>query len=381
MRGCGCVGTRHSPRPSQVNGGKFLHNSGAFAPRERGHSRPPLRHRPRRRAIQYCRGADDQSTGRGVLDTRFRGYDDWAGLQKRPFANASAGECHSPCHRPRRRAIQYCRGADDQSRGRGVLDTRFRGYDDWAGLHKAAVCACERGRMSLAVIAREGGRSSIAEELMINREAAAYWIPAFAGMTAGRGCKSGRLRMRAQANVTLRVIAREGGRSRIAEEPMINRQAAAYWIPAFAGMTAGPTTNATCLRLRARANVTRRVIAREGGRSSIAEELMINREAAAYWIPAFAGMTAGAYDKHRLFAHGSGAGEWHSPCHRPRRRAIQYCRGADDQSRGRGVLDTRFRGYDDLAGLQKRPFAHASAGECHVPSSPAKAGDPVLQRS
>src|SRR3954453_5872306 len=32
---------------------------------------------------------------------------------------------------------------------------------------------------------------------------------------------------------------------------MINRQAAAYWIPAFAGMTAGPTTNATCLRMRA----------------------------------------------------------------------------------------------------------------------------------
>src|SRR3954454_3389084 len=33
------------------------------------------------------------------------------------------------------------------------------------------------------VIAREGGRSSIAEELMTNRGAAAYWIPAFAGMT------------------------------------------------------------------------------------------------------------------------------------------------------------------------------------------------------
>src|SRR3954468_11059285 len=47
------------------------------------------------------------------------------------------------------------------------------------------------------------------------------------------------------------VIAREGGRSSIAEELMINRQAAAYWIPAFAGMTAGPTTNATCLRMRA----------------------------------------------------------------------------------------------------------------------------------
>src|SRR3954447_23849855 len=90
-----------------------------------------------------------------------------------------------------------------------------------------------------SVIAREGGRSSIAEEPMINRGAAAYWIPAFAGMTIGRGCKSGPLRRRAQANVTRRVIAREGGRSSIAEEPMINRQAAAYWIPAFAGMTAG----------------------------------------------------------------------------------------------------------------------------------------------
>src|SRR4051812_1269945 len=67
------------------------------------------------------------------------------------------------------------------------------------------------------------------------------------------------------------------GRSSIAEELMINREAAAYWIPAFAGMTAGPTTNASCLRMRAQAIVTRRVTAREGGRSSIAEELMINR--------------------------------------------------------------------------------------------------------
>src|SRR3954465_6175211 len=36
MRGCGCVGTRHSPRPSHGKGGKFTHNSDAFAPRERG---------------------------------------------------------------------------------------------------------------------------------------------------------------------------------------------------------------------------------------------------------------------------------------------------------------------------------------------------------
>src|SRR4051794_17987564 len=117
--------------------------------------------------------------------------------------------------------------------------------------------------------------------------------------------------MRAQANVTRRVIAREGGRSSIAEELMINREAAAYWIPAFAGMTIGRGCKSGRLRMRAQANVTRRVIAREGGRSSIAEELMINREA--------------------------------------------------------GVLDTRFRGYDDWAGLQKQPFAHASAGECHSP--------------
>src|SRR3954454_8146324 len=129
-----------------------------------------------------------------------------------------------------------------------------------------------------SVIAREGGRSSIAEEPMINRGAAAYWIPAFAGMTIGRGCKSGPLRMRAQANVTRRVIAREGGRSSIAEEPMINREAAAYWIPAFAGMTIGRGCKSGRLRMRAQANVTRGVIAREGGRSSIAEELMINRE-------------------------------------------------------------------------------------------------------
>src|SRR3954470_5491013 len=203
MRGCGCVGTRHSPRPSWAN---FLHNSGAFAPRERG-----------------C-----------VTDLPRRRCD-----KRKPFAHASAGECHSPCHRPRRRAIQYCRGADDQSRGRGVLDTRFRGYDDWAGLQKRPFANASAGECHSPCHRREGGRSSIAEELMINRQAAAYWIPAFAGMTIGRGCKSSRLRRRAQANVTRRVIAREGGRSSIAEEPMINREAAAYWIPAFAGMTAG----------------------------------------------------------------------------------------------------------------------------------------------
>jgi hypothetical protein len=37
---------------------------------------------------------------------------------------------------------------------------------------------------------------------MIDCGAAAYWIPAFAGMTIGRACKSGPLPMGAQANVT-----------------------------------------------------------------------------------------------------------------------------------------------------------------------------------
>src|SRR4051794_28986704 len=69
---------------------RFIHTSDAFAPRECRHSRPPLRHRPRRRAIQYCRGADDQSRGRGVLDTRFRGYDGAAYDERDLFAHASA---------------------------------------------------------------------------------------------------------------------------------------------------------------------------------------------------------------------------------------------------------------------------------------------------
>jgi hypothetical protein len=60
--------------------------------------------------------------------------------------------------------------------------------------------------------------------------------------------------MGAQANVTLRVIAREGGRSSIAEELMINREAAAYWIPAFAGMTCSrrPAAHATKYRAGAK---------------------------------------------------------------------------------------------------------------------------------
>src|SRR5882757_1407117 len=36
----------------------------------------PNRHRPRRRAIQYSEASVMESKGRGVLDTRLRGYDD-----------------------------------------------------------------------------------------------------------------------------------------------------------------------------------------------------------------------------------------------------------------------------------------------------------------
>ena len=87
---------------------------------------------------------------------------------------------------------------------------------------------------------------------------------------------------------------------------------------------------------------------------------MINRQAAAYWIPAFAGMTIGRGCKSgplRMRAQANVT----SAVHRPRRRAIQYCRGADDHSRGRGVLDTRFRGYDGGAYDERDLFAHASA--------------------
>jgi hypothetical protein len=34
---------------------------------------------------------------------------------------------------------------------------------------------------TISVIAREGGRSSIPETAVLNREAAAYWIPRFRG--------------------------------------------------------------------------------------------------------------------------------------------------------------------------------------------------------
>ena len=59
-------------------------------------------------------------------------------------------ECEGVCsttnrHHPRRRVIQYSRDANDESRSRSVLDTRFRGYDDffWSGsLHHSCVLAC-----------------------------------------------------------------------------------------------------------------------------------------------------------------------------------------------------------------------------------------------
>src|SRR3954447_14661315 len=218
MRGCGCVGTRHSPRLSH---GKAENSSTTrtHSRRENADTRDP--HSVIAREGGRSSIAEELMINREAAAywiPAFAGMTGGACDKRKPFAYASAGECHAPCHRPRRRAIQYCRGADDQSRGRGVLDTRFRGYD------------------------------------------------------------------------------------------------------------------------------------------------------------------GGACDQRKPFAHAS-AGECHSPCHRPRRRAIQYCRGADDQSTGRGVLDTRFRGYDDWAGLQKRPFANASAANSRAVSSPAKAGDPVLQRS
>src|SRR3954470_12231596 len=103
----------------------------------------------------------------------------------------------APCHRRRRRATQYCRGADDQSPGRGVLATRFRGYDHlplsgyrFRRYDDSKLCVrCltwSQECAALRVIAGEGGRPSIAEEPMINRQAAAYWLPAFAVMTICR---------------------------------------------------------------------------------------------------------------------------------------------------------------------------------------------------
>src|SRR5947208_3134587 len=122
------------------------------------------------------------------------------------------------------------------------------------------------------------------------------------------------------------------------------------------------TTRAHSRRENADTRDPHSVIAREGGRSSIAEEPVINRQAAAYWIPAFAGMTIGRGLQKRPFAYAS-AGECHAPCHRPRKAGDSIWRGADDQSTGRGVLDTRFRGYDGGAYDERDLSAHASAAK------------------
>jgi hypothetical protein len=51
-------------------------------------------------------------------------------------------------HHPRKRVIQYSRGVNYEPRGRGVLDTRFRGYDDflWSGIvhHSCALAWANR---------------------------------------------------------------------------------------------------------------------------------------------------------------------------------------------------------------------------------------------
>jgi hypothetical protein len=46
-------------------------------------------------------------------------------------------------------------------------------------------------------------------------------------------------------------------------------------------------------------------------------------------------------------------------CHHPRKRVIQYSRDDRNQSRGRGVLDTRLRGYDSKG--KARAFRPASS--------------------
>jgi hypothetical protein len=106
-RGCGCAGTRHSPRP--LLGERFMHNSGASrrenaiaclkvagclkmessANRWVRTRRTPGRHRPRKRAIQYSRDGDD-----GIEKPRRTGY--------------PAGACH----RARRRRDPVARYDD-----------------------------------------------------------------------------------------------------------------------------------------------------------------------------------------------------------------------------------------------------------------------------
>src|SRR5215203_2308815 len=79
----------------------------------------------------------------------------------------------------------------------------------------------------------------------------------------------------------------------------------------------------------------------ESGRSSIPEPVEFNREAAAYWIPAFAGYDSENKNrKSSLSARTEKRCVVELCCHRPRKRAIQYSRASRVQSRSRGVLDT-----------------------------------------
>ena len=300
-------------------------------------------------------------TGRGVLDTRFRGYDDWAGLRRtrlvctwertapchRPRTRAIQN-VHAPCHRPRRRAIQYRRGADDKSRGRGVLDTRFRGYDDRAGLRRTRlVCTWERTRNS-RVIAREGGRSSIPEELMINRGAAAYWIPAFAGMTFPRSSS-----LQAQRSARCRERPRRG---------RLQARCVAVHAPCHRPRRrAIQNVHAPCHRPRRRAiQYCRGADDQSRGRGVLDTRFrgyddwsgLRRTRLVCTWE-----RTAPCHRPRRRAIQNV-----HAPCHRPRRRAIQYCRGADDRSRGCGVLDTRFRGC--MTGPAIIVVASAAAHTC-----------------
>ncbi len=92
----------------------------------------------RRRRSQGRRGR----VGRAVLratDLPPRAGGLWRGRRERggpPAARvlpgAAVGGIPAParrCHHPRKRMIQYSRDRGDQSRSRGALDTRIRGYD------------------------------------------------------------------------------------------------------------------------------------------------------------------------------------------------------------------------------------------------------------
>jgi hypothetical protein len=76
----GATGTRFSLRPLIFWGGRFA-QLGRIAPREGGSVFDECEHatlgrrRPRKRAIQYSETSVIETKVRGVLDTRFRGYD------------------------------------------------------------------------------------------------------------------------------------------------------------------------------------------------------------------------------------------------------------------------------------------------------------------